>query len=140
MIRVKLLSVGKTKESWLLAAIQDYQKRLQPTIAFDFIWVKDDAELLAKVSKEPSYILLDSKGEMMTSDEFAKFFYLKAETEGARLCFVIGGAEGLPSSLKTKAPLISFSRLTFTHQMIRLLVVEQIYRATEIFKGSSYHK
>ena len=138
MIRVKIVSVGKTKESWLVEAISDYQNRLRSAVAFEFVWVKDNEELLSKLEKEPAYLLLDSKGSMMTSEAFASFFYKEAESRGARLCFVIGGAEGLPASLK--APALSFSLLTFTHQMIRLLLVEQIYRATEIFKGSAYHK
>lgn len=140
MIRVKVFSIGKTKERWLLEAIEEYEKRLQQKIIFDFIWAKDNVDLVSRLEKEPAYILLDQTGELMTSERFARFLFEQIEKQGARICFVIGGAEGLPAQLKMKAPMISFSDLTFTHQIIRLLLVEQIYRATEIEKGSSYHK
>ena len=62
------------------------------------------------------------------------------ERGGSRLSFIIGGAEGLPAEVRADATLVSLSRLTFTHQMARLVLAEQIYRATEIRKGSGYHK
>lgn len=140
MIRIKLLSVGKTKEVWLEDAIQEYVKRLKAIIHLDFIWAKDDYQLIELAQKESILICLDPAGHEFSSEEFAAFIEQSWEKGGSRLTFVIGGAEGLPKELKNSHKLISLSRMTFTHQITRLVLVEQIYRATEILKGSQYHK
>ena len=139
MIRVKLLTIGRTKEAWLDEALQEYLKRLKPILSFELILAKNDSELVALAEKEKHYICLDPKGKMLTSEEFAETFSSAVERGGSKLAFVIGGAEGLPDSL-LKTEQISLSRLTFTHQICRLILVEQIYRATEMQKGSKYHK
>lgn len=140
MYRIRILSVGKTKEEWLEAAIAEYLKRLQQVATITFVWAKNDAQLLALAEKEENLICLDASGRMMDSVQFSSFLTKELEMRGARLTFVIGGAEGLPPSLKKEHPLISLSPMTFTHQMVRLLLIEQIYRAIEIDKGSHYHK
>jgi 23S rRNA (pseudouridine1915-N3)-methyltransferase len=140
MIKVKILSVGKTREPWLEEALGEYFKRLQKTIAFECVWVKDDAQLHASANKDSLIICLDPAGKLMTSETFADFFGKQVEAGGARLTFVIGGPDGLPESLRKNYPLISFSLLTFTHQLTRLILVEQIYRSMEILKGSKYHR
>lgn len=142
MIKIKILSVGKTRELWLEQALTEYFKRLQKTIMFDCLWAKDDIQLLALVEKEDALICLDPAGKLMTSEEFAVFFERQVEAAGSRLCFVIGGPEGLPPSLKKrpKIALFSLSPMTFTHQLTRLILIEQIYRSMEILRGSKYHK
>lgn len=141
MLQLRIISVGKTKENWLEEAIGEYVKRLQPTVKIEFIWVKSDDQLLQTALKEPRLICLDSAGKMMTSEQFSAFVMDQFEVGGSRLAIVIGGAEGLPPLLK-QAPrtLISLSPMTFTHQMARLILLEQLYRAFEIDKGSHYHK
>jgi 23S rRNA (pseudouridine1915-N3)-methyltransferase len=142
MIKIKIVSVGKTRELWLEQALAEYFKRLQKTILFECIWAKEDAHLLALVEKEEHLVCLDPAGKMMTSEEFASFFGSYMQETGSRMCFVIGGAEGLPPALKrrSKNQLLSLSSMTFTHQLTRLILIEQIYRAMEILKGSKYHK
>lgn len=140
MLKVKILSVGKTKEAWLEEAIQEYLKRLKSSVAFEFAWAKDDAQLIEIAQKEPAAIALDPKGRLLTSEEFSTFLDQKFIEGGARLTLIIGGAEGLPPLLKSKLSLISLSPMTFTHQITRLILIEQIYRALEIQKGSRYHK
>lgn len=142
MIKIKILSVGKTREIWLEQALAEYFKRLQKTTFFDCMWAKDDAHLLALVEKEEHFICLDPAGKMMTSEEFAAFFESYVQETGSRMCFVIGGPEGLPPALKRRSTihLLSLSSMTFTHQLTRLILIEQIYRAMEILKGSKYHK
>lgn len=140
MIKIKILSVGKTKDSWLEEALGDYFKRLRGQIDFDCIWVKSDEQLVQLAQKESSLICLDPSGKEMNSPEFAAFFEKEVEKEGARLTFVIGGAEGLPKNLREYHPLVSLSHLTFTHQIARLILVEQIYRAFTLLKGVPYHK
>lgn len=140
MPKVKILSPGKSKEQWLIEALDEYSKRLKPYLDLELIWTKDDEQLLRFAEKENSIICLDVDGALMSSVKFADFFHKQLEISGARLTFIIGGAEGLPPSLKEKHPLLSLSRLTLTHQCTRLILVEQIYRAIEIERGSSYHK
>lgn len=140
MYKLRIFSVGKTKEEWLEEAIAEYLKRLQHTASIEFVWAKNDEQLIALVEKEETVVCLDALGQMMDSEKFSSFLIKQLETGGSRLSFVIGGAEGLPASFKKKYPLISFSLMTFTHQIIRLILVEQIYRGFEISKGSKYHK
>ena len=85
-------------------------------------------------------ICLDPAGLLLTSEQFADFFDRSWQKGGSRLAIVIGGAEGLPPELRSKYPLVSLSPLTFTHQITRLILVEQLYRSIEIKKNSRYHK
>jgi 23S rRNA (pseudouridine1915-N3)-methyltransferase len=156
-MQVNIRIVGrKSSESWLEDGVQMYERRLQPSnVDVETIWHKDDAALIRGVEmdyqKNHKVVCLDPQGQSTASEAFAKKLYDWLEEGGSRLSFVIGGAEGLPSELKDAvvtsskscaAPLtvISLSALTFTHQFARLLLMEQIYRATEIRKGSGYHK
>lgn len=139
MLKIKILSVGKTKESWLEQGIQEYIKRLQPTAHIECIWTKNEEQLEQLADKEPSLIALDAGGRSMSSEEFSVFLNQQLIQQGSRLTFVIGGDKGLPAGLK-KSSCISLSSLTFTHQMVRLILLEQIYRAFEIQKGTPYHK
>ncbi len=121
------------KEAWLEAALAEYEKRLTGTAIVEW-------ELREVPPKEP-YICLDPKGELLTSPAFSKFLYREWEKCGSRLTFVIGGPEGLTPEVVAKASrTISFSPLTFTHQFTRLILLEQIYRAVQIEKGTGYHK
>lgn len=141
MHKIRILSIGKTKESWLEEAINEYLKRLQSTAELEFVWFKSNEQLLAAANKESNLICLDAEGQQFNSEQFSSFLMKKLESGGSRLSIIIGGAEGLPISLKNSSnPLISLSLLTFTHQTIRLILIEQIYRAFEIAKGSKYHK
>lgn len=140
MLKLNLLSVGKTKEKWLEEAIAEYTKRLQSTLLIKYTWVKNDEQLLKLTEQESALICLDPKGDMFTSKDFSKFIMKEFETQRSKLTFVIGGAKGLPRELKQKGKLISLSKMTFTHQCTRLILMEQVYRALEIAKGSQYHK
>jgi len=140
MLKLKILSIGKTKEEWLDKAIEEYVKRLKPLLSIEFVWAKNDEQLIALVEKEPLFICCDALGLSLNSEQFSDYFQKKFTEGGSRLAIVIGGAEGLPSSLKTHKNLISLSPLTMTHQIIRLVLLEQIYRAVEIAKGTKYHK
>ncbi len=140
MIKIKILSVGKTKEAWLEEAFQEYVKRLSPFAQIELAWTKDDRQLVDKLKKEPHPLYLDPAGKLLTSEGFSRLLFDLLQKEGARLTIVIGGAEGLPEEIKKGQPLVSLSPLTFTHQITRLIAIEQIYRAFEIEKGSHYHK
>lgn len=140
MYRIKIFFIGKIKERWLQEALAEYQKRLQSTMKVTFVPTKDDDSLTRLANKEKTIICLDPMGSMMSSEEFASSLFQKLEDNGCRLSFVIGGPEGLPESLKKRYPSISLSPLTYTHQITHLILIEQLYRATEIIKASPYHK
>lgn len=139
MLKVKVLSIGKTKEKWLEEALQEYLKRLSPVLNIEFLLFKTNDQLETQASKENSIICLDPNGKMVSSEEFATILTSGLEKGGSKLTFVIGGPEGLPINLREKT-MLSFSKMTFTHQICRLILVEQIYRAMELQKGSKYHK
>lgn len=138
MFKVKVLSQGRCKERWLASALQEYEKRLSHQLQIEWVLTED---LVSVCAKEPLLIALDLKGEMLSSEAFSKKLGKLLIEGGSRLSFVIGGSEGIPDPILKKAHWIwSLSCLTFTHQIVRLLLLEQVYRALEIQKGSQYHK
>lgn len=140
MFKVKIYTIHKTKEIWLQNAILEYEKRLKPYINFEWVILKDDKELEKKVLNEDFYICLDEKGEKLSSNEFSdKLFYFLQNN--SKICFVIGSDTGLSKEIKSNSNYtLSLSSLTFTHQMTRLILIEQLYRAIEISKNTKYHK
>lgn len=140
MIHIKILSPGKIKETWLISAISEYLKRLTPVAHFELTWTKDEKQLAKLANEEKHLICLDPKGKLLTSEEFADYFFKAVERGGSSLSFAIGGAEGFPEGVTEGRPLLSLSPMTFTHQHTRLLLIEQVFRAFEIQKGSGYHK
>ena len=137
MFKVKIIAIGRSKEAWLNAALAEYEKRLQGRMQLEWLLAENDGELAACCRKEPLLIALDLKGDLLSSEGFSE----KWMRLGARAAFVIGGPEGLPQEvLKLAHWRWSLSPLTFTNQMVRLLLVEQLYRALEIARGSPYHK
>lgn len=141
MYKIKVFSIGKTKEAWLKSALTDYEERLKSTLAMEWILAKNDAQLKQFLEKEEHFICLDPSGKQSTSEEFSRFLIQSLRECHSRLSFVIGGPEGIPPTLKSAAKsLLSFSKMTFTHQIVRLVLIEQIYRALEIEKGTAYHK
>lgn len=139
MTALTILSVGKTKERWLEEACAEYLKRLQSTVKISCLWVKDDEQLVRAALGFQHRVPLDSGGMQYTSEEFSTFLMRQLENARGQLCFVIGGAEGLPATLKGGTSL-SLSKMTLTHQMTRVILLEQVYRAFAIARGSPYHK
>lgn len=141
MHKIKIYTVGKTKESWLQEALGEYEQRVRPVAALEWILAKNDAQLKQFLEKELHFLCLDPNGTQYDSIGFSKALMHWLEQMGSRLVFVIGGAEGLSEEIKKRAKLtLSFSKLTFTHQITRLILLEQVYRAFEIAKGTGYHK
>lgn len=137
MIKIRIVSVGKNKESWLEEALKEYGRRLERFAKLEWVWVEDDCALVKQISGET--IALDPNGPQMSSEDFSNYLFKAVERGGSRLTFVIGGPEGLPPPLK-KLPLLGLSKMTFTHQIARLILAEQIFRAFEIERGTPYHK
>lgn len=141
MLKVKVVTIGKTKEAWLNEAVMGYEKRLKGHLIFDWVFVKDNDQLSNAVHQK-KFIALDPNGSCVNSLAFSKQLFSLFIQFHSEITFVIGGAEGIPQSLLIKADkILSLSKLTFTHQITRLVLVEQIYRAYQIEYGSkSYHK
>ncbi len=161
-IKIRIVGRKNGSEKWLEDAYNMYDTRLNPsTIDVETVWHKTDYDLTKNVlndkEKGHTVVLLDPTGKTCTSEQFSLNVYDWLDRGGSRLSFVIGGAEGLPPELKygqnyaegkgnngnkagLKFQLLSLSSLTFTHQFARTLLMEQIYRASEIRRGSGYHK
>lgn len=140
MLKLKIISIGKTKEEWLHEAIEEYVKRLSPLLKIEFTWAKNNNHLMELLADEPVVICLDAAGKMFNSEQFSEYLHKQFVKAKSRLVMAIGGAEGLPEEIKNAFPCISLSPMTMTHQIVRLVLVEQIYRAFEIAKGTKYHK
>jgi len=155
-MKIKLLTIGKTDDKNLQTLIETYQKRLKHYINFtieiipDIKNVKNLSELqqkekegeliLKKISNTDVLILLDEKGKEFRSLEFSKYLQKKMNSGIKQLVLVIGGPYGFSDAVyKKSSDKISLSKMTFSHQMIRLFVVEQIYRAFTILKNEPYH-
>ena len=154
-MRITLLVVGKTTDPRLQSLIEDYQQRLKHYIPFEFVVVPDiknaktlsqeqlkSAEgqaILSFLTPAMDALLLDEHGREFRSIEYADFLQKKMGS-GRDLTLVIGGAYGFSKEVYDRANgKISLSQMTFSHQMIRLMAIEQIYRAMTILRGEPYH-
>ena len=154
-MRITLLVVGKTTDPRLQSLIEDYQQRLKHYIPFEFVVVPDiknaktlsqeqlkSAEgqaILSFLTPAMDVLLLDEHGREFRSIEYADFLQKKMGS-GRDLTLVIGGAYGFSKEVyNQKNGKISLSQMTFSHQMIRLMAIEQIYRAMTILRGEPYH-
>lgn len=135
--------VGRLKESYFVEAEAEYRKRLRPFCTLTVHEAKDEAALLAALPANAHLYAFDEKGASMTSAAFAHDL-LGAEAQhggGAPVAFAIGGADGHTDALRKRArKLISFGQLTIAHRLVRLLVLEQIYRGFKILRGDPYHR
>lgn len=158
-MKIRIIAVGKLKEAYYTKAQEEYLKRLKVYLKPEIIEVEDlpcseksspaQEELVLKqeavaikyqLSPKDYLITLDRRGKEMTSLELAEFINQRA-FYGEPLVFVIGGSLGLDEELLKTAKLnLSFSKLTFPHQMFRVMLLEQIYRAVKINRGEPYHK
>ncbi|MCK0124246.1 23S rRNA (pseudouridine(1915)-N(3))-methyltransferase RlmH [Gelidibacter sp. F2691] len=153
---IKLLAIGKTDNKELQALIEDYQKRLGFYIKFDFEIIPDlkkvknlseeqqkqkEGELiLAKLNPTDVLILLDENGKQYDSVGFSEYLQKHMNSGVKQVVFVIGGPYGFSEEVYNKANgKISLSKMTFSHQMIRLFMIEQLYRAFTILKNEPYH-
>ena len=157
MIKIKLICVGKIKESYLNQGISEYLKRLSGYCSFEIIEVKDEKigssiseqkikeieskRILEKINEKDYVIVLDLKGKELSSEEFANKMDCLISGGVGNYCFVIGGSLGVDENVRKKSDfLFSFSKLTFTHQIMRLVFLEQIYRIFKINNNETYHK
>ena len=149
----KLICVGKIKEKYLKEAINEYQKRLSKYTKLDIVELKDityddidkvkkeeGENILKNIKNTDNVIILDINGQELTSAELAKKIE-KLEQQNSDLTFIIGGSYGLSEEVKQRANYsLSFSKLTFPHQLFRVIFLEQLYRTYKIRNNESYHK
>lgn len=157
MITINLICVGTIKEKYFTDAIEEYKKRLQPFCKFNIIELKEvnfskvnDGEIEKIKQNEGKNILsslkkynvlLSLKGKELTSEELANFINDKQIKGISELTFIIGGSYGVSSEVENSVQeKISFSKLTFPHQLMRVIFSEQIYRAFTILNNKGYHK
>ena len=155
-MKIKLIVVGKTHAKYLIQAEEEYQQRLKHYIKFEKVIVPDlknsknltpieqnrrEGELIiSKIEKNEEVVLLDDKGVEFTSIKFAQFINQKMIQSTRCLTFIIGGAYGFSDEVYTRANAkLSLSKMTFSHQMVRMIFKEQLYRALTILKGEKYH-
>ena len=154
-MRITLLTVGKTDIKWVSEGLEVYSSRLCHYIPFDIkeipelknvsalsrdqIKTQEGKLILKSVKDSDLLILLDERGREFRSVEFADFLQKKF-SQGRDIVFVIGGAYGFSPEVYDRAEsMLSLSKMTFSHQMVRTIFVEQLYRALTIMKGESYH-
>ena len=159
-MKIRIIAIGKIKEPYLKQGIDEYFKRIKPYSQIEIIEVNDEpvcdnpheseinkvkdveGERVLKLLKPQDFLIsLDLNKKQFTSPEFAKYLEDKFVQGGSNITFVIGGSYGLSDALKKRAnDSFSLSNMTFLHQMTRLILLEQIYRAFKINRNETYHK
>ena len=149
---IKIICVGKIKEKYLLDAIVDYKKRISKYTKIDIIELPDtpiiekallkEKKLIQKNINDKDYVIaLDIKGTMLSSEELSENLSKIMAIHNGNVVFVIGGSYGLHAEVLKRANYrLSFSKLTFPHQLFRVVLLEQIYRCFKIINNESYHK
>ena len=141
-MKITIAAVGRLKEPYLVAACAEYEKRLRPYCTLAVAEAKDEAALLAALPANAHVYAFDERGEMITSAQLAELVAAEqSHGGGAPVVFAIGGADGHGDPLRKRATkLLAFGRMTIAHRLVRLLVLEQLYRAFKIVRGEPYHR
>jgi 23S rRNA (pseudouridine1915-N3)-methyltransferase len=154
-MKIELWAIGKTNEKYLETGIEIFEKRLRNYLPFSFVIfpdvktrhadpaalkVEEGKALLAKLSADDYLVLLDERGLEFTSMELASWVERRLASPGRKMVFLIGGAFGFSPDVYARADAkLALSKLTFSHQMVRLFFLEQLYRAMTILKNEPYH-
>ena len=141
-MKITLAAIGRLKESYFVAAEEEYRKRLRPYCTLAVHEAKDEAGLLAALPAGAHLYAFDERGEALTSAQFADLLAAEASHgRGAPIVFAIGGADGHTDLVRKRAKkLIAFGKLTIAHRLVRILVLEQVYRGFKILRGEPYHR
>ena len=160
MLKVSIICVGKLKEKYLKDAVAEYSKRLQAFCKFDIIEVDEEKttdapnnaqienilnsegkRILSKIDRSAKIVAMCIEGKQRSSEKFADFISESAVNGVSSIAFIIGGSWGLSNEVKQRAEVkLSMSEMTFPHQLARVMLCEQIYRAFSINSGTKYHK
>lgn len=151
---IKIVCVGKIKRNYLVEGINDYLKRIENFQKVEIVEVKEYSlsdisknidnegeKILEKISKDDYVITLEIKGQKLDSIELSKLIHDLPTYGNSKITFVIGGSNGISNEVKKRSNYqLSFSNMTFPHQLMRLILLEQIYRAFTIINHKEYHK
>ena len=153
-MKIELWTVGKTRTGWIRQGERDYIDRCKRFGAIEtliipaeksgnpqYIKSQESARILERLSKSQPIptILLDERGNHFGSPELAEHIRTITDRQGNRLRFIIGGAYGVDESVRAEAGLVALSQMTFPHELVRVIFLEQLYRAFTILRGESYH-
>jgi len=159
-VNITIITVGKLKEIYLIDGIKEYQKRLSKYCKLNLVEVADEKcpenlsqadmeivknkeaeRIIKKIPTTTQIITLEIEGKMLTSEEFSKKIDSYGVTGHSNLTFIIGGSLGISDTIKKMSDFkLSFSKMTFPHQVMKMILLEQIYRAFRISRGEPYHK
>ncbi len=148
---LKILTIGKKHEDWVVAGIERYQKRLKGGFISEWVLLphsslegdtarqEESERILSRLKPDDFVVLLDETGKTLASPELSEFITSQL-AYGKQFVFIIGGAYGVDARIHQRAQLIwSLSPLVFPHQLVRLILIEQLYRSQQIAAGSAYH-
>lgn len=151
-MKLRVLWVGKSRDPWIREAVDEYAGRVRRYCPLELIDIRDEkgaeaeemrrreCERLEKqIPPNAVLVLLDERGEQMDSPSLATFIGKQRDSGVNDLLFAIGGAYGFSEDFRRRGKLLSLSRMTFTHQMVRVFLLEQLYRAFTILNGEPYH-
>jgi 23S rRNA (pseudouridine1915-N3)-methyltransferase len=146
-----IFAVGKKHESWVAEGIERYQKRLKSPFSIEWVLLphssldglaarqEESQRILSRVTGYDYVVLLDERGKLLNSRDLSQLFEQRLNSS-QKVAIIIGGAFGVTEEIRMKANLVwSFSPLVFPHQLVRLMTVEQVYRAQEIARNGAYH-
>ena len=145
-MKIKIAWIGKTKEPAIAALTEEYLKRIARYSQVEGVTLRDEAALLescgrgSKGSAKSTLVLMDSRGKEFSSEQFARFLGDYQDRNPLPLVFAIGGADGFSSEARATAQhVISLGKMTLAHELARVVLLEQVYRAFTILKGHPYH-
>ena len=144
-MKIKIAWVGKTKEAAIASLTEEYLKRISRYVTIEGLTVRDEADLLAKFggaakSTKSTLVLMDSRGKEFSSEQFAKFLGNYQDRNPLPLVFAVGAANGFSDAARSSAQfVISLGKMTLAHELARVVLLEQVYRAFTILKGHPYH-
>ena len=142
-MQIQILQIAPTKDQNLAALEKEYEKRLRPFFKLETLTIplKKEDTLIKHLDPDAHIIALSPDAKQLTSEDFASLIKKTRDSGPGRIQFLIGGSDGLsPEILKAAHQSLSFSKMTFTHEMIRVFLKEQLYRAATIIAGKRYHK
>jgi 23S rRNA (pseudouridine1915-N3)-methyltransferase len=142
-VRIRLLMLGKTRRAELRVVLDDYVKRVGRYAATEVVEVRDESAVLKKLDGEraSTVVLLDAGGKALSSEEFAKWLGELRDRGARELVFICGDADGFPDAVRVRVrQKLSLGAMTFSHELARVMLAEQLYRAFAILSGSPYPK
>ena len=139
-MKVKVLFSGKTTDPWIRQGIDVYVDRIRHYVPFELVEPRDETQILYSLRSRDHLVLLDERGAFFSSVDWARKLEQKAAHLPKDLVFAIGGPYGFPQDVLARADeRLSLSPMTFSHQLVRLVFLEQLYRAFTIIRGEHYH-